>query len=60
MSNVAAERVSAETQEQKVGADSRFLRWDLVPLQKNPAGLLMGQLADSLCAVLRHGGLSDH
>ncbi|TNN89566.1 hypothetical protein EYF80_000169 [Liparis tanakae] len=32
---------------QKVGADSRFLRWDLVALQEDQAGLLMGQLAAS-------------
>lgn len=49
-----------EMVEQKVGADSRFLRWDLVPLQEKQAGLLMGQLAASVCVILVHGGLSDN
>lgn len=49
-----------EMVEQKVGADSRFLRWDLVPLQENQAGLLMGQLAASVCVIPIHGGLSDN
>lgn len=45
---------------QKVGADSRFLRRDLVPLQENQAGLLMGQLAASVCVILIHRGPSDN
>lgn len=45
--------------QQTVGADSRFLRWDLVPLQERQAGLLMCQLVASVCH-LHLRGLSDN
>lgn len=51
---------SEEAAGQKVGADSRFLRRDLVPLQEKQAGLLMGQLAARVCVIPIHRGRSDN
>lgn len=48
------------TRRQKVEADSGFLRWDLLFLRGNRAGLLMWQLAASVCVILIHGGCSDN